>query len=56
VLADGNLDGGMWWAGQAQGLIHEVAPVRDVVDEIIAEAAALVDKTLPSLRDEQPLS
>lgn len=52
VLAGGDLEGGMWWAGQAQGLIHEVAPVREVVGEIMAEAATLVDTTLPALRGE----
>ena len=38
VLAGGEVDGGMWWAGQAQGLIHEVAPCREVVDTIMADA------------------
>ncbi|MDL9936823.1 nitronate monooxygenase [Gordonia sp. ABSL1-1] len=49
VLAGGDLDGGMWWAGQSQGLVHDIAPVADVVDAIIAEATELLGKRLPAL-------
>lgn len=49
VLAEGDLEGGMWWAGQAQGLIHEVAPVKDVVDQIIADAEQVITERLASL-------
>ncbi len=36
VLAGGDVEDGMWWAGQAQGLIHEVASCRVVVHTIAA--------------------
>ena len=49
VLAEGDLEGGMWWAGQAQGLIHEVAPVKDVVDQIIADAEQVITERLAAL-------
>lgn len=49
VLGEGDLDGGMWWAGQSQGLVTEVASVREVVDTIVAEATELLG-TLPALR------
>ena len=49
VLAEGDLEGGMWWAGQAQGLVHEVASVREVVDTIVADAEALLGDRLPAL-------
>lgn len=49
VLGEGDLDGGMWWAGQSQGLVTEVASVREVVDAIVADATALLG-TLPTLR------
>jgi NADH:quinone reductase (non-electrogenic) len=48
VLAGGNMDGGMWWASMAQGLIHDIAPVATVIDTIVAEAQAIVQQ-LPSL-------
>lgn len=48
VLADGEMEGGMWWAGQTQGLIHDVSPVADVVNTIIAEAEELLRDRLPA--------
>ena len=48
VLAEGDLEGGMWWAGQTQGLIHEVASVQDVVDRIIADAEQVITERLAS--------
>lgn len=41
VLSDGDMEGGMWWASQAQGLIHEVASCQVIVDQIVADAAAI---------------
>lgn len=46
VLHDGNLEGGVWWASQAQGLIDEVASCQQVVNSIITEARELVDGRL----------
>jgi NAD(P)H-dependent flavin oxidoreductase YrpB (nitropropane dioxygenase family) len=46
VLTDGNLEGGLWWASQAQGLIDEVASCRVVVDRIIADATELATSRL----------
>jgi NAD(P)H-dependent flavin oxidoreductase YrpB (nitropropane dioxygenase family) len=42
VLVDGDMDGGMWWAGQTQGLITSVQSCADVVSLIIAEAEAVI--------------
>ncbi|WP_032369440.1 NAD(P)H-dependent flavin oxidoreductase [Rhodococcoides fascians] len=50
VLEGGDLDGGMWWAGQSQGLIAEIGSVRDVIGQIIDDAVHLLDSTLPSTR------
>jgi nitronate monooxygenase len=49
VLQRGDLDGGLWWAGQSQALIHEVRSVAEVVATIIDDAEMMVRKTLPSL-------
>ena len=46
VYAKGDVDGGMWWASQAQGLIHDIAPVREVVDRIIADAEGIIQSRL----------
>ncbi|WP_340538133.1 NAD(P)H-dependent flavin oxidoreductase [Nocardioides sp. GXZ039] len=47
VLAGGDVEGGMWWASQAQGLIDSVETCADVVDSIIAEAEEIISKRLP---------
>lgn len=48
VLHGGEMEGGMWWAGQSQGLIHDVASCSDVVDGILREAADLLEGKLGS--------
>ncbi|MBF6266343.1 NAD(P)H-dependent flavin oxidoreductase [Nocardia farcinica] len=47
VYGDGEIDGGLWWAGQAQGLIHEIGSCQEVVDRILADAHRIVTETLP---------
>lgn len=42
VLQKGDMEGGMWWASQAQGLIDEVASCADVVNTIMADARAII--------------
>ncbi len=49
VLAEGDIDGGIWWAGQTQGLIDEVASCQDVIDTIVAEATDIIGARLPAL-------
>ncbi|WP_308162702.1 NAD(P)H-dependent flavin oxidoreductase [Nocardia alni] len=50
VLGNGDMDGGLWWAGQSQGLIDEVLSCREVVDRIMADAEELIDKRLADMR------
>lgn len=49
VLDKGQMDDGLWWAGQSQGLITEVLTCREVVDSIISEAEELIGTALPTL-------
>lgn len=49
VLAQGQMDDGVWWASQAQGLIDEVDTTQNVVDRIVAEAEEIISTRLPSL-------
>lgn len=44
VLTGGEVEDGMWWAGQSQGLIHEVAPCREVIDAIMNEAQQVAQR------------
>lgn len=46
VLKNGRMDDGMWWAGQSQGLIHEVASCSDVVGRIMSDAEAIIRERL----------
>ncbi|MFD6394699.1 nitronate monooxygenase, partial [Nocardia sp. NPDC060259] len=47
VYGSGDVNGGLWWASQAQGLIHDVGSCADVVDTILAEAQQIITRTLP---------
>jgi nitronate monooxygenase len=38
VLKDGDLDGGIWTAGQSQGLIHDIPTCKDMVRAIMRQA------------------
>ena len=42
VLTDGKMDDGMWWASQAQGLIHDVPTVGDLVGQIMVDAERII--------------
>ncbi|MEU6643542.1 nitronate monooxygenase family protein [Saccharomonospora sp. NPDC046836] len=48
VLAEGDLNDGLWWVGQAQGLITEVLSCQEVVSSIMSEAEDLIQKRLAS--------
>lgn len=47
VLGRGLMDDGLWWTGQAQGLITEVLTCREVVDRIVEDARELIGTRLP---------
>ncbi|WP_194915838.1 NAD(P)H-dependent flavin oxidoreductase [Catenulispora rubra] len=42
VLHDGDVEGGMWWAGQAQGLIDSVESCDTVVRSIVEDAERII--------------
>lgn len=50
VLDKGDMEGGMWWASQAQGLIDEVAGCAEVVSKIMADAEEIISKRLAGMR------
>lgn len=47
VLEDGDVEGGMWWASQAQGLIGSVDSCANVVATIMAQAEEIISQRLP---------
>lgn len=45
-LENGDPEHGIWTAGMVQGLIHDIPTVRTLVDRIMSEADALIDRRL----------
>lgn len=48
VLKTGDLTQGIYWASMAQGLIHDIPTVRELIDRIIDEAEAIINDRLRS--------
>lgn len=49
VLAKGEIDGGVWFASMAQGLIHDIPTVAELVEGIMAEAREIIAGRLDSM-------
>ncbi|NWG52642.1 MAG: nitronate monooxygenase [Hydrogenophilaceae bacterium] len=41
-LESGDIDAGIWSAGQVQGLIHDIPSVKELIDRIISEAEEII--------------
>ncbi len=46
VLEQGDMEAGIFWAGQVQGLIHDIPTVRELVERIMADAQSIIDSRL----------
>jgi len=46
ALQTGNLDTGLVWAGQVQGLIHDVPTCKQLIDRIMSEAETIITDRL----------
>lgn len=53
VLGAGDMEGGMWWASQAQGLIGAVDSCDAVISAIATEAEEIMTRRLPALVADQ---
>ena len=49
LLEDGDLDAGLLWAGQVQGLIRDIPTVAELMQRITAEAVELMQRKLPAV-------
>lgn len=49
ALETGDLDAGLIWAGQIQGLIHDVPTCRELIDRIMRDARSIIGGRLASL-------
>ncbi|HYP63435.1 MAG TPA: nitronate monooxygenase family protein [Acidocella sp.] len=46
VLETGNLDAGLFWAGQVQGLIHDIPTCAELIGRIVREAEEIISGRL----------
>lgn len=49
VLNTGDLDRGIFWASQAQGLIHDIPSCADLIDRIVSDAKAIIAARPPNI-------
>lgn len=49
LLETGDLNAGLLWAGQVQGLIHDIPSVADLISRIVSDAESLIAKRLSSM-------
>jgi nitronate monooxygenase len=49
LLASGDLDKGIFWAGMVQGLIHDVPTCRELIERIVGEAEEIVKSRLGAM-------
>ncbi len=49
-LESGDINAGIWSAGMVQGLINDVPTVKELLDRIMADAEAIIDKRLGGMR------
>jgi NADH:quinone reductase (non-electrogenic) len=48
-MEGGDVDGGIWSAGMAQGLIHDIPTVAELISTIMGEAEEIVNKRLKGM-------
>lgn len=49
LLSNGDLDYGVYWASMAQGLIHDLPTCSDLIDQIMADADAIITRRLSGM-------
>ena len=53
VFEEGDMDAGIWSAGQCQGLIHDIPPAAELVDRMVAEAEEIITARLAGMVEAQ---
>jgi len=46
AMVDGEIEGGIWSAGMVAGLIHDIPTCKELVERIVTEAAAIINRRL----------
>ena len=47
IMLEGDMEAGAWSCGMVAGLIHDVPTCKELIDRIMAEANAIINKRLP---------
>jgi nitronate monooxygenase len=50
LLETGDMEAGLFWAGQVQGLIHDIPTVAELIERIMSEAVSIIDRRLAAVR------
>jgi len=48
ALETGDIDAGLVWAGQVQGIIHDIPTCKELIDRIMREAHEIIQSRLPN--------
>jgi nitronate monooxygenase len=48
IMQQGDMDAGAWSCGMVAGLIHDIPTVQELIDNIMAEAASIINVRLKS--------
>ena len=51
ALESGDIDAGLVWAGQVQGLIHDIPTCKELLDRMIEEAKQIIGRRLAGSLD-----
>jgi nitronate monooxygenase len=50
IMQKGDMDAGAWSCGMVAGLIHDIPTVKELIDNIMAEADSIINERLRSFR------
>ena len=54
LLETGDLDKGLVWAGQSQGLVRDIPTVAELIDRLIREATTIINRRLAEMVQSNP--
>ena len=49
MLKSGDVEGGIFWAGMIQGLIHDIPTCQELIDQIIGDATRIINSRLAGM-------
>ena len=52
VMMDGDVDAGVWSCGMVAGLIHDIPTCHELIERVMSEAEAIIQKRLKGMLNE----